>query len=359
MIFDKYPFAQGKMFQILDKEGKVINNNEKVPFTNEQLVQAYKLMCLSRKQDEKQTVYQRTGKMSTWLSSTGQEATEVGYSMNIDAKKHDWFVPAYRNQAAWLTLGIPPRNVMMYWSGNEWGAHTPAGINVTPIQICIGTQYSHAAGIAFANKFKKNDGVTFVTIGDGGTGEGEFYEAMNFAATHKLPVVFMVENNQYALTSPKRIATVTKTYAEKALAVGIPGLVVDGNDLLATLTATHQVKEYAKHHGPVLVEYYTYRIGAHGSADDPKAYRNEEYHNEQLKNDPIPKMRKYLEAHGLWNETKQTELDAHNDKYISEEFEWVVNNREYKVEDMFKYTYHEMDTDLKHQMEEAKKVAGK
>lgn len=359
MIFDKYPWKEGKRLQIMDEHGKIVNTNEKIVLTDNDIWDIYRKMRLSRRLDLKLLEWYKAGKMPTSLHSAGQEATEMGYTSQIK-KGHDWFVSAYRNTSAWVSLDIPIKNILMYWAGNEWGSHVPQGITMLPIQVCIGTQYSHAAGLAFAEKFyKKTDSVTFVTIGDGGTAEGEVYEAMNFAKLHKLPVVFMVENNGYALTTPTEKLQSSKTFAQRSSAFDIPSMQVDGNDLLATSLVAHEAKEYAKKHGPVFIEFMTYRMNPHSATDDVKAYRKEDLHVEKIKFDPLIRLTNYILEKKLATQEEIEQMDAKYNEILEQEFNWVQQHKEVKLEDIFKYTLHSMTPDLKHQLEEAKKELGK
>lgn len=185
------------------------------------------------------------GKVINFLSSKGQEGVEVAYASCL-RPGIDWLVPAYRNNAAWITAGYPVEKVIQYWLGNEMGSQMPKGVNILPVNIPIATQYSHATGIAFAEKYKKDKGIVITTIGDGGTSEGEFSEAINFAAIHKLAVVFFVENNQWSLDTPTAKATMSPTFAQKGTAFGVPNIRVDGNDFFAVYYATQEAIERAK-----------------------------------------------------------------------------------------------------------------
>ncbi|AHF60776.1 pyruvate dehydrogenase [Spiroplasma mirum ATCC 29335] len=354
MYFDKFDSLKNEMVQIMDKTGKIINPDLMPKIKDKDVVEAYKLMCLSRKQDEFQNKIQRQGKMLSFLSSTGQEASEVAYAMQL-IKGKDWFSPAYRNNAAWLAAGIPMRNIMLYWCGNELGTKTPEGINVLPVNIPIATQYSHATGLAFAEKYKGTDAVVITTTGDGGSSEGEFYEAMNFGKLHDVPAIYIVENNQYAISTPRKKATKAINFAVKAIGVGIRNVIVDGNDFFAVYGAVQEAIALArKGEGPSFIECNTYRLGAHSSADDPKVYRDEEQYQDALTKDPLIRMKAYLIDKKLWSEQDQEKLDKEQEEFIKNEFAWVEQNNVVELEDIFKYTYAEMPEFLQEQYEEAK-----
>ncbi|ENY68727.1 Pyruvate dehydrogenase E1 subunit alpha [Metamycoplasma auris 15026] len=344
---------------VMDKDGKIINPKLMPQISDEELIDAYKMMNLSRRQDIYQNTMQRQGRLLSFLSSTGQEACEVAY-INALNKKLDFFASGYRNSAAWLAMGQLPRNIMLYWVGNEMGGKAPDGINCLPPNIVIGSQYSQAAGIAFGEKHKKTGGVALTTTGDGGTSEGETYEAMNFAKIHELPCIFVVENNKWAISTSLSEQTKSLNFAIKALATGMPSIKVDGNDYLACIGVFKEVIEYARSgNGPVLVECDTYRLGAHSSSDNPDAYRPKGEFEEMKLYDPLIRMKNYLIDKQIWSEEKQTQLDAEQDEFIASEFAWVEKNKDYGLEDIFKYQYDKFDLFLEEQYKEAKEFFDK
>lgn len=345
--------------QILDQNAKIVNEKLMPKLTDKQLIEGYSLMNLSRRQDDFQNKAQRQGRLLSFLSSTGQEACEVGYIMPM-IKGKDWFVPAYRNNAAWLAAGMPMRNIMMYWAGNEFGGQAPKGINLLPQNIVIGSQYTQAAGIAYAEKYFKRDGVVLTTTGDGGMSEGEVYEGMNFAKLNELPCIFICENNKWAISTPVSESTKSINVAVKAISVGMPSIKVDGNDFLACYAVTQEAIEYArKGNGPVLIEFDTYRLGAHSSSDNPDIYRPKGEYEQALAKDPLTRFKKYLITKGIWDDKKQQKLDQDQDKFIKAEFEYMEANKEYPVEDIFNYVYSEKTPDLEKQLVEAKEFFSK
>lgn len=376
MWVEKFDNPQKEIFQILNEKQEI--NSEYVDylkkFDSKLLLQAYQLMTLSRLQEKMQLEmnYVRDdqgnvvlvngqpkvmSKVINFLGSSGQEATEVGYAINI-RKGIDWLVPAYRNNAAWITAGYPIEKIIQYWLGNEAGAHVPKGINILPVNIPIATQYSHAAGLGLAEKYQKAKGVIFTTIGDGGTSEGEFFEALNFAAIHKLPIVFFIENNQWSLDTPTRKATMSPTFAQKGTAVGIPNIRVDGNDFFAVYHATNVAIERAKNgQGPSLIEAVTYRQLAHSAFDIKKDYFTEEdYEIEKawLKKDPIVRMKDYLIKNKLWDDKKEQELIAAHTKKINDAIDWANKNSGVSIDEIFDYTYEKLTPKLTEQKAEAK-----
>ncbi|AVP49416.1 thiamine pyrophosphate-dependent dehydrogenase E1 component subunit alpha [Williamsoniiplasma luminosum] len=351
----KFDPVKNESVNIMDENGKIINKALMPNIKNETLIEAYKLMCLSRSQDNYQNKQQRLGKILSFLSSTGQEAGEIAYSMHVQKGK-DWFLPAYRNNAAWLATGMPMKNIMMYWMGNEYGCVSPEGINNLPINIVIGSQYSHAAGIAFAEKFnKKSDSVVLTTTGDGGTSQGEVYEALNFAQLRKLPVIFVVEDNKWAISHPSSGATAAINFAVKGMATGTPGIKVDGNDFLASYGVFEEAFDYVrKGNGPILIELNTYRLGAHSSSDNPDVYRPKGEYEEAVKFDPLIRMKNYLVAQKLWDDKKQADLDQENEVFIDKSFNEAMASKDYPLNEVFDYMYAEKTDLLKEQYAEAK-----
>src|SRR3989338_2339849 len=221
---------KGKMLQILDKTGKVINKKLEPKLSKQDLLKIYKLMALARRADDKRLKMQRTGRMGTFAESKGQEAAQVPVVMQLTKK--DWLVPSFRELPAQITFGLPIENDYLYYMGNEKGMQQiPKDLNMAPISVPVGTQTLHAVGIAWAEKLKKTKNVTVCYFGDGGTSEGDFHEAMNFAGVFKTPVVFICQNNQYAISVPREKQTASETLAQKAIAYGFDGVQVDGNDV--------------------------------------------------------------------------------------------------------------------------------
>lgn len=353
-FINKFNPLKNEEVKILTKDGEILDSTLVPEITNNQLLEAYKLMNLSRRQDDFQNKAQRQGKLLSFLSSTGQEACEVAYTM-VMKKSVDWLVPGYRNNAAWLGAGMPMRNIMLYWMGNEYGGRSPENINLLPPNIIIGSQFSQAAGIAFAEKYKNSKGVVISTTGDGGMSEGEVYEAMNFAKLYELPVIFICEDNKYAISTPVAKSTKALNIACKAVAVGMPSIKVDGNDFLASYAVMDEVIEFVRsNNGPVLVEFNTYRLGAHSSSDNPDVYRPKEEFLEAQTYDPLIRLKKYLINKKLWNEKKQEELNNKQDNFIKSEFDYAEKNKDYPLEDIFNFIYHQKTQDLEEQYKEAK-----
>ena len=352
-LFKKYNPLEKKMLQIMDEEGTIIEPELMPDLTNEEIKQMYKLMLKTRETDKKALMYQRQGRMLTYAPNLGQEAAQVGSAFSLEKK--DWMVPAFRELGAWLTRGAALEMIYLYWYGNEYGSHVPEDIRILPISVPIASHLQHAVGIAWAAKLQGKDEVAITYFGDGATSQGDFGEAMNWAGVYKAPTVFFCQNNQFAISVPREIQTAAETIAQKAVAFGMPGIQVDGNDIFAVYVATKLAVDRArKGEGPTLIEAYTYRLGAHTTSDDPTRYRSDEEVEAWKKKDPIDRLKKYLMKKGLLTEEEELQIIEEYGKQAEEAFKYVEANGDTELEDIFKYHYKEMTPQLKEQMEEYK-----
>lgn len=271
------------------------------------LLRLYDLMVFSRQWDHRRLKLQRQGRIGTFAPAHGQEAAQAGsiYCTTDD----DWFVPSFRESVAFFWRGADATDDLLYCAGFEEGMNIPDGAKVTPICIPIGTQYAHAVGCAWAEKLGGTKNIAITYGGEGSTSEGDFHEAANLAGVLKAPVVFIVQNNQWAISVPRALQTAAKTIAQKGLAYEIPCMQVDGNDVLAMIVATRKAVERARRgDGPSLIEAVTYRMNVHTTADDPKKYRDPKEEEKWAKKDPIDRFRKYLVAKDFWSDEKEEEL---------------------------------------------------
>ncbi len=295
--------------QILAEDGKVDAKLEP-DLSDDDLRKLYRAMLASRKLDERMLKLQRQGRIGTFGPSTGQEAAAIGPAFAMAPQ--DWFVGSFRELGARLLRGEPAENALIFHNGFEEGnVIQDNGGNVLPIAIIVASQTLHAVGIAYALRQRGQADAAVVTfVGDGGTSQGDFYEAMNFAGVWKVPVIFVIQNNQWAISVPRKMQSAAPTLAQKAIAAGIAGMQVDGNDVLATYAATREALDRARAgEGPTVIEALTYRLMMHTTADDPKKYRSEEEEREAWSRDPIPRFRAYLESKGLWDEERQQALE--------------------------------------------------
>jgi pyruvate dehydrogenase E1 component alpha subunit len=289
--------------------------------------------------------------LGTFAPIKGQEASQLGAVAAL--RESDWMVPAFRETAAQLWRGQSMESVLLTYGGYFQGNRVPEDVNVLPVAIPVGTQILHAAGIAYVIKVRGKDDVAMTFFGDGATSEGDFYEALNFAGVFQVPAVFVCQNNQWAISIPRAHQTAAKTLAQKALAAGIPGIQVDGNDVLAVYAAASEAVERARAgDGPTLIENVTYRLSLHTTADDPSVYRGEEEVEKWEKREPIRRFQQYLIDKGLLSEEGIESLEEE----IKAEIRAAVERAEERMEElsdepltMFDHLYAEMPPYLQEQ----------
>ncbi len=278
--------------------------------SDDELRTLYRAMVLAREADGRMLKLQRQGRIGTFPLCTGQEASACGVALAMG--KSDWLVPAFREVGALLMRGIPIEQVLALYAGYEEGNRIPASLRTLPMAIPVGSQIPHAPGLAYAARLRgEQDTAVVCFFGDGATSEGDFHEAVNFAAVWKVPVVFVCQNNGWAISLPTGEQTASATIAQKAIAYGIPGIQVDGNDALAVYRATAEALDRArKGEGPTLIETVTYRLMMHTTSDDPSKYREDAEVEDWWAKDPIPRFRTYLEGKGLWDGDLEEALQA-------------------------------------------------
>src|SRR2546426_7184122 len=263
-----------------------------------ELKRLYRAMLLARRLDERMVRLQRQGRIGTFAPIKGQEASQLASVAVL--RPSDWMVPSFRETAAMIWRGWPIEKLLLFFSGHlEGGQPTPDQRDL-PITIPVSTQLPHAVGLAYAAQYRDDDVVVMAYFGDGATSEGDFHEALNFAGVWHVPVVFVCQNNQWAISVPLKKQTHSRTIAQKALAYGFPGIQVDGNDLFAVYAAAREAVDRARAgDGPTLIECMTYRLGVHTTADDPTKYRAEEEVRMWEQKDPLTRFRTYLEKRDL------------------------------------------------------------
>ena len=288
--------------------------------SEQQALAALRLMLLSRRVDTVGFALQRQGRFGIFSQVSGQEASVVGSAFALDPSR-DWIVPQYRELPAYLHHGYPLVNFLRYVMGDPAGGGIPRSVNMMPIQISIAAHLPHAAGLAWGLALQKKDAVVLAYFGDGGSSEGDFHEACNLAGVVKAPVVFFLQNNGWAISTPRAKQSAAKTLAQRAEGYGFPGVVVDGNDLFAVHAATAQAVERARGGGgPTLIESMTYRLGPHNTSDDPSRYRTESESEPYRAGDPIARVESWLRDRGLLDDTRQAQLEAD----VAEEVELAV-----------------------------------
>ncbi len=289
-----------KMFQILTPTGEVVGQLPKL--SAGQLVEYYRWLVLGRLFSERMVALQRQGRMGTFAPLQGQEAASVGMAAPLQAG--DWLLGSYREALAYLVKGVPFPALLKRWTGQITDGY-PREAGCLPLQVILGTQMLHAVGIAQAIKYEKKPHVVVAACGDGATSEGDFNEALNFAGVFKVPIVFVVQNNGWAISTARKRQTAATHLADRGPAFGLPGYVVDGNDLLAVYQRVTECVDRARAgEGPSLIEAVTYRLGAHTTADDPTRYRSPEELASWLKRDPLIRFRAFLLAQSMLTEAE-------------------------------------------------------
>ncbi len=353
-MFDQFDPADNKMLQVIDNNGKVISKELMPKLSDDEMLKLYKDMLFVRSLDHMIVSYQRQGRVYTYPPNYGQEA--IGVAAGAVLRHDDWLVPAFRELGAWLAKGATMKDVFMFNMGFEEGTKFAGANHMLPSSVPIASQLLHAAGIGYAVKYEKKDEVVMAFVGDGGTSEGDFHEALNFAGVWKVPVIFVVQNNQYAISVPVKMQTASINMAIKSKAYGIKGIKVDGNDIFAMLAAFRYAHEYArKESQAVLIEAITYRKGAHTTSDDPTKYRTTDEEKEWDLKDPLRRMKLFLEKKKLWSDAEEEKLVEEYNKEIDRQFIETEQTVSYPLEDVFKYTYAEMPQDLRDQQIEHEK----
>lgn len=307
----------------------------------ETLLTLYKTMSFVRALDHRAVNLQRTGKMGTYPSSLGQEAVSVAIGHALD--KDDIFCPYYRDQGTLIQRGVKASEILLYWGGDERGSHFSNNKHDFPLCVPIATQCLHAAGAAFAVKYREEKRAVLTMIGEGGTSKGDFYEAMNLAGDWNLPLVFVVNNNQWAISVPRQKQTAAQTIAQKAIAAGFEGVQVDGNDVIAVRQAVSEALKKAREgQGPTLIEAITYRLCDHTTADDMTRYSNEEDRKAAWQLEPIARLGYYLEAQNLWSKEKEAELQKELRQTLEKEVADYLNIKPANATDIIDYLYAEV-----------------
>ncbi|HEX6222611.1 MAG TPA: pyruvate dehydrogenase (acetyl-transferring) E1 component subunit alpha [Acidimicrobiia bacterium] len=336
------------MFRLLNPDGTVL---DRLPITLDEMKDLYADMVEARAFDAKSMTLQRQGRLATYAPFRGQEAAQIGAAAAL--QDGDWVAATYRDAALNWRAGYPWGALILGRTGDERGGQVPPDINVLPPSITVGGHMIHAVGLAWAEQLNGGTRVALTSFGDGATSEGDFHEAMNFAAVYSTPTVFFCQNNGYAISYPVSEQTKSETIAIKAEAYGMPGVRVDGNDVVAVLVAVKEATVRARSgDGPSLIEAVTYRLGPHTTADDPTRYRQDHEGTRWESKDPLERVRRLLERQGEWTQDWQDELDASATERIETAVEWAESVPEPTFEEMFERMYAEPTGPLREQLRE-------
>ncbi|MEM3670424.1 MAG: pyruvate dehydrogenase (acetyl-transferring) E1 component subunit alpha [Thermoprotei archaeon] len=354
------------MIQYVDNDGN-LKAEPDTPLSDSELLKLYKIMVQTRLFDQKALSYQRQGRIGFYAPCAGQEAAQVGAAYAL--KETDWVVPAYRELGAAFIKGYTIREIADQLYGNAEdilkGRQMPNHYGARKYRFVtasspIATEIPHAVGIAMAAKYKGDDAVAMAFFGDGATSEGDFHVGLNFAGVYKAPVVFVCQNNQWAISMPVKGQTASETLAIKAVAYGIEGVRVDGNDLFAVYSTARKAVEKARSGGgPTLIEAVTYRFGPHSSSDDPTKYRLDEEVKSWQAKDPIKRIKLFLIRKGKWSEEEDASLRQKLDQEITDAFKEAERKPQPPLDSMFKDVYEEMTWNLKEELEEISHVLEK
>ena len=327
-------------YSILDANGN-LRKGAKAPMSDAQALEALRFMILGRLFDEKSFSLQRQGRIGTFAPLIGQEASIMGPALALDPAR-DWVVPQYREAPALFRQGFPVERMALYRLGRRIGANIPDGVKILPHQISLAAQIPHAVGLGWGLKLQGNDGVVAVYFGDGASSEGDFHESCNLAGVTKAPVLFVLQDNGWAISTPRAIQTAATDFASRAPGYGFPGVTVDGNDLFAVYAvAAEAVARGRAGDGPTLIESRTYRMGAHTTADDPTRYVDPHELKKWQARDPIDRVEKYLAAKGKWDDALGVTMREEVAAEVEQAYEKAFAYPEPEAADLYEEVYAE------------------
>lgn len=344
--------------RVLDVDGKIIAGARVPSITEEKLVYIYETMRKVRLVDERMMRIQRQGKLAFYMKSTGEEATHMSV---VPLREDDWVYPSYREQGAWFYRGYGLEDFLNQHFGNSKDItkgrqmpvhHSANWLNMVSISSPVGTQIPQAVGTAMGMKISGTDQVAMTFFGEGTSSMGDFHVGMNFAGVMKAPVIFVIRNNGWAISVPLEKQTAAQTFASKAIGYGMPGIRVDGNDVLAVVQVAAEATERARAGlGPTLIEAVTYRVEGHSSSDDPSVYRNPSEPEAWGPRDPLTRFSRYLKAQDIWND----DMEAKIVEKTNDEFSHYVKLAEElgapELETLFDDVFQEVPWHLKEQRE--------
>ena len=343
--------------QYLDEHGRETQTLPHFANDLDHLVDLYRWMALMRAYDAKAVALQRTGQLGTYASILGQEAIQAGIGSAM--RSDDVFLMTYREQGVQLMRGVTMTELFVYWSGDERGSDYSVPRGDFPICITIGAQATHAAGAAYAIRLRRESRAVVCALGDGATSKGDFYEGMNAAGAWQLPVVFVVTNNQWAISVPRAAQSAAQTLAQKAIAAGIAGEQVDGNDVIAMREAMDRALARARGGGgSTLIEALTYRLSDHTTADDASRYRSADEVADAWKREPVLRLRNHLIARGAWDKARDEALMKEANERVQAAVQEYANTAPPQPAAMFEHLYATLPAALESQRAELERWAG-
>jgi pyruvate dehydrogenase E1 component alpha subunit len=341
--------AVTERLEILDTEGGV--DTALMPEIDPSRIRdLYRDMVLMRTFDTKALKLQRQGRMGTWPPIKGQEAVQAGVALAMG--ENDWLIPAFREHGIMVLRGVPLHLVFAYWAGDERGSSYPEDVRCFPVAVPVGSQWQHGTGVGLSLKLRDEDAVAVTFGGDGSTSEGDFHEAVNCAGVFGTKTVFVIQNNQWAISVPLHRQTAAETLAQKAHAYGIPGIQVDGNDVFAVYAAaTEAIERTRRGEGPSLIEAVTYRLGDHTTADDASRYRPDDELEKWEGRDPILRLRRYLVEQGLWDDDQESVLLEEAASWVDGQVKALEEMEPQAPEEIFTSMYAAMPPHVVEQMQ--------
>ncbi len=330
-----------KYLQIIDESGAADEELLKGSIPGELLKSFFEKIILARTFNSRALSLQREGRIGTYASILGQEASQVASALAFS--QDDWIFPSFRESGVLAARGYPLWMLYRYWMGDERGASSPEGMNIFPMSVPVGTHLPHATGAAWAMKLKGDKKVAGVYFGDGGSSKGDFHEAMNFAGVFKAPVVFLCQNNQWAISVPRTSQTAARTIAQRGVGYGFEGVQVDGNDAAAVYKAAKDAVDKAREGGgPTLIECYTYRLDDHTTADDASRYRSKDEVEAWKQKEPLIRLRLCMEKMGLWTKEYEESVTAKAQQAVDAEIKKAEEYPPPEPSDIITYTYSEL-----------------
>lgn len=337
---------------VLSPDGKIVNEEAMPELDDDQLRELMRRMVFTRVWDQRAVSLQRQGRLGFYAPVSGQEASMIGSQFVLD--KGDFILPGYRDMPQIVWHGYPMYQAFLYSKGHQHGGQVPEDVNVLMPQIIIGAQIVQSTGVAMGLKMKGTNNLAITYTGDGGSSQGDFYEGMNFAGAFNLPVIFMVQNNGYAISTPVNKQTAAESLAQKGIAAGIRSVLIDGMDVLAVAKATQEAAAYARAgEGPTLIEAITYRYGPHSmSGDDPTKYRDKEEEEKWKEVDPLIRFRKYLEEKDLWTEADEEKTIEEARETVAEQIKKAESVEKMTIPGLIDSMFEHTPADLEEQKKE-------
>jgi pyruvate dehydrogenase E1 component alpha subunit len=328
---------EARYLQIMDESGEA-DGALMPPLAEADIKRFFEAIVLARTYNQRALSLQREGRLGTYASILGQEASQIGSALALGPS--DWVFPSFRESGVLIARGYPIWRLLRYWGGDERGMSAPEGLNIFPMSVPVGTQIPHATGAALAMKLRGDRCAAAVYFGDGGSSRGDFHEGLNLAGVFKAPVVFLCQNNQWAISVPRSRQTAAETIAQRAASYGFDGIQVDGNDVFAVYRATSDALEKARAgRGPTLIECFTYRLDDHTTSDDSSRYRTREEVEAWRKKEPLVRLRLFMERRGLWTKAYEDSVTLAAVEAVDKAIAEAESASPPEPSDLLRYTY--------------------